>query len=169
MGTGAVALQFRIQPEEREHAAGFSFFGAIRIIAIEIASGTLPRVVDLSHPLRATLLDNVLREIDFVMRRANAGTELHEQAGRIRSESRLHLRDRVGNDAELGSFASGMNETDRGRLWIDNVNRAAIGYVNAKRDAAPIRDETVAAGEILVAVNVGIDNRDFIAVNLLRR
>ena len=59
-----------------------------------------------------------------------------------------------------------MDEADGGRYWIDNVNRAAIGHVNAERDAALIGDETVAAGEFFVRRWRKIDNRNFVAVDL---
>ena len=81
--TGAVALQFRIQPEQRQHATGFSFFGAIGIVTIQITSRADARVVNFFHAERPTLPDNFRREIDFVMRRTNTGAELHDQFGRL--------------------------------------------------------------------------------------
>ena len=81
---------------------------------------------------RATLPDNFRGEIDFVMWRANAGAELHDHVRGIGAEAINHLRNCVRNDAELGAFASGMNQTDSRRFWIDNVNRAAVGDVNAR-------------------------------------
>src|SRR3984893_7293751 len=107
-------------------------------------------VVDLLHPLRTTLPDNCCRKIDFIMRRTYAGTELHDKVGRIRSEMRSHLRDGIRDHAKLSAFFSGVHEANRRFFWIDNVNRAAIGDVNAKRDFSPIRDDTVAAGELYV-------------------
>lgn len=60
-----------------------------------------------------------------------------------------------------------MDETDGGRFRIDNVDGTAIGDVNAERDAALICDESVATGEFLVRCWRLIDNRDFVAVDLL--
>ena len=67
------------QSENREHAAGFSFFGTIRIIKIDMAGGADAAVVNLFHAFAATLLDNFRREIDFIMRRANAGAQLNDE------------------------------------------------------------------------------------------
>ena len=80
-----------------------------------------------------------------------------------------HLLDRVGDDAELGAFAAGMDQTDGRRFWIDNVNRAAVGNVNAQHDAALIGNKSVAAGEFTAhrAVAITIDNRNLVSVNLL--
>ena len=71
------------QTEQCEHAAGFSFLGAIGIVKIGMTSCADAAVVDLFYALRATLLDDVCREIDFVMRRTNAGTELHDHVDGI--------------------------------------------------------------------------------------
>ena len=107
-------------------------------------------VVDLLHPLRTTLPDNCCREIDFIMRRTYAGTELHDKVCRIRSEMRFHLRDGIRDHAKLSAFFSGVHEANRRFFLIDDVNRATIGDVNAKRDFSPICDDTVAASELYV-------------------
>ena len=110
-------------------------------------------VVDLLHALRTTLPDNFCREIDFIMRRTYAGTQLNDKVGRIRSEMRFHLRDGIRDHAKLGAFFSGVHEANRRFFWIDNVNRATIGDVNAERDFFLIRDNTVAASEPYVRFN----------------
>jgi hypothetical protein len=63
---------------------------------------------------------------------------------------RFHLRDGIRNDAKLRAFFSGVHEANRRFFWIDNVNRATIGDVNAKRDFSLIRDDTVAPSELYV-------------------
>src|SRR5260370_24741024 len=118
-----------------------------------MAGGADAAVVDLLHALRPTLPDNFCREIDFIMRRTYAGTQLHDKFGRIRSEMRFHLRDGIRNDAKLRAFSSGVHEANRRFFWIDNVNRATIGDVNAKRDFSLICDEAVATREIFVGLN----------------
>lgn len=133
---------------------------------LQIARCADAAVVDFPHALVATLLDNFRREIDLVMRRTNAGTELHDQIGRLRSELLDHLGDCTRNNAELRPLAAGMDETDSWRVWIDNVNRAAVGDMNAERDTRLICNEAVAAGEMFILVNRSIDNCDLIAVNL---
>ena len=109
------------------------------------------RVVDFFHPKRATLLDNFGRKIDFVMRRTNTRAQLHDHVRGIRSEVINHSRNRVAGDTELSAFASGMHETDSRRFWIDNVNGATVGDVNAQRGPALIGDDAVAAGKFLVS------------------
>src|SRR5207244_8320745 len=79
-----------------------------------------------------------------------------------------HLLDRFRNNSPLGAFLAGMDEANRRHSWIDNVDRAAIGNVNPKRDATLTRNQTIATGEFLVARHMTIDNRDFVAMNLLR-
>ena len=104
------------------------------------------------------------------MRRADARTELNDHVRGIRPEAINHLPDRVRNDAELGAFAPGMHQTDGRCFRIDDVKSAAVGDINAERDAALIRDDAIAAGEFAAhrAAATAIDNRDFVSVNLLR-
>ena len=133
---------------------------------LQIASCAHGAVVDFPHALVATLLDNFRREIDLVMRRTNAGTELHDQIDRLRSEALDQLFDRVSSNAELAPFAAGMHQSDSRRFWIDNVNSAAVSDMNAERDTRLICNEAVAAGEMLILVNRSIDNCDLVAMNL---
>jgi hypothetical protein len=60
-----------------------------------------------------------------------------------------------------------VDESDRRRFWIDNVNRAAIGDVNPENNLLLVGDQPIASGEHVIGVNRMIDNRDFIAVDLL--
>src|SRR5438445_5784968 len=78
-----------------------------------------------------------------------------------------HLLDRFRNNSLLGAFLAGMDEANRRHFWIDNVNRAAIGHVNAERDPFLIRDQSVTPGEFFIASDGLIDRRNFVAVNLL--
>ena|SRR6266480_1309836 len=59
-----------------------------------------------------------------------------------------------------------MDKTDSWRLWIDDVNRAAIGDVNSKRDTALIRNDAIATGEFFVTFHWRINQCDFVPVNL---
>ena len=83
------------QPEQREHPAGFAFFSAVGIIAIDVARGTDARVMNHLHPGGPALLDDLRGKIDFVMGRPNTGTELHDQLSRARSEMFVHLLNRI--------------------------------------------------------------------------
>ncbi len=167
-----------IHPNQREHAAGFPFFSAIGVVTSEITGGADAGVVNLFHTERPTLPDDFRCEIDFVVRRANTRAELHDHVRGIGAEAINHLPDRIRDNPELSAFATGMRQTDSRRFWIDNVNGAAIGDVNAERDAPLIGDDAVAAGEFC-AGRVGalrrpdaaarrpyLNNCDFVPVNL---
>jgi hypothetical protein len=102
------------------------------------------------------------------MGRPNAWTQLHNQFRRIRPEMLAHLLDRVRNDRVLGPLLARMHQADHRLFWIDKINGAAIGNVNAKRDLSQIRYDSIATGEFFVARHRKIDNRDLVAMDLLR-
>jgi hypothetical protein len=163
-----------MQSKHGEHAAGFSFFGAIGVVTTQITSSADAGVVDLANTERQALLDDFGSEIDFVMRRANARAELYDQVRGIGAKVFNHLFDCVCHDAELGAFASGMHEANRGHFWIDNVNSATICDVNAQRDAGLIGDDGVATGKFATINSAGdsghysvVDDCDFVSVDLL--
>ncbi len=122
---------------------------------------------------RATLPDDFRNEIDLVVGWANAGTELHDQIGRIGVEAFNHLCDCVCDNPKLGSFAAGMHKANRRRFRIYNVNRGTVCDVNAERDTALIGDDAVARGK-LAPVNSAedsgrysaVDNGDIVSVDL---
>src|SRR5438132_10142246 len=65
-----------------------------------------------------------------------------------------------------------MDQTDLWRFRINNVNRAAVGDVNAEHDTTLITDDAIAAWKMFVlaaATACKIDNCDFISMNLLGR
>ena len=156
------------QSDQSQHAARSSFFGAVRIIAIDVAGSAYAGVVDFFHTKRTTLPDDFRCKIDFVVRRTNAGTELHDHVLGIRFKAFDHLIERICDDAELGAFAAGMDQTDSRRFWIDNVNSTTVSDVNAERDTTLIGDNAVAGGKFFVSFKWRIYNCDFISVNLLR-
>src|SRR6266566_2367606 len=157
-----------MQPKYGQHAAGFSFFGAIGVVAGQVAGRAHAGVVDVLNAERAALTDNLGGEIDFVVRRPNAGTELHDQVRWIGPEAFNHLSDRVCDDAKLGAFASGMHKADRGRFWVYDVNGATVSDVNAERHTALIGDNAIAAGEFAThsAAATAIDHGDVVSVDL---
>jgi hypothetical protein len=61
-----------------------------------------------------------------------------------------------------------MDETDGRGFWIDNINRATIGDMDAEQNFPLIRDDSVATGELFARFNWSIDNRNFVSVNLFR-
>src|SRR5437588_6719766 len=64
-----------------------------------------------------------------------------------------------------------MDQTDRWRFRINNVNRAAVGDVNAEHDTALIGDDSIAAREFADRLDARrpylIDDCDLVSVNLL--
>lgn len=61
-----------------------------------------------------------------------------------------------------------MHKPDRTEALIDQINRAAIGNVNAETDAALICDQPIATFEAFALRHRAIDNRDAISVDLPR-
>jgi hypothetical protein len=61
-----------------------------------------------------------------------------------------------------------MHQTARAEALIDQINRAAIGNVNAEANAALICDQAIAILEAFVLGNCAVDNSDAVSVNLLR-
>src|SRR5439155_14040322 len=137
-----------------------------------ITGGACAGVVDVLNGEGAALPDDFGGEIDFVVRRPNARTELHDHVRGIGAEAFDHLSDRVCDDAKFGAFASGMHKANRRRFWIYDVNYATVSDVNAERDAALTGDNAIAAGEF-AAINSaedsgrysGFDNGNFVFVN----
>jgi len=135
---------------------------------MKIAGGADAGVVDLLNAERAGLPDDFGGEIDFVVRRANAGAELHDHVRGIGAETFNHLPDRVCDDAKLGAFASRMHQANRRRFWIQDVDCAAVGDVNAERDAALIGDNAIARGEFAAhrAAATAVDYCDVVTMDL---
>ena len=159
----------RIECNQRKHTAGFSFLDAVGVVATQITGSAGAGVVDLFHIERTALPDDFGGEIDLVVGWANAWTELHDHVRGIAAEAFIHLSDRVCDNAKLGAFAAGMNDANRRCCWIDDVNCATVGDVNAERDAALIRNKAVAAWEFAVhrAAATPINDYYFVSVNLL--
>src|ERR1051325_5578957 len=102
-----------LESQYSQHASGFSFFGAIGVVPLQLTGGADAGVVHLVNSESAALPDDISSEIDFVVRRANARTELHDHLRGIGAEAIDHLPDRVVDDAKFGALASGMHKADR--------------------------------------------------------
>src|SRR5205814_9238 len=59
-----------------------------------------------------------------------------------------------------------MNQTNRTGISVDQVNRAAISYVNSKADIALIGDQPIATFEAMISGRNRIDRRDPVSMNL---
>ena len=157
-----------MQPNHGQHAAGFSFFGAVGVVATQMTGSARAGVVDVLNIQRATLADDLRSEIDLVVGWANAGTELHDYLRGIGPEAFNHLSDRVCDDTKLGSLAAGMHKANSRRCWIYDVNCATISDVNAERDTALIGDNAIARGEFAAhrAAATAVDYSDVVSVDL---
>lgn len=155
-----------VQPQQRQHPSSLSLFGAVGIIAIQIARCAHAAVMNLIHAARSTLANNFGSEIDFVMRRANARTELHDHICGIRSESLLHLPDCFRGNSERRSFLARVRQPDRRRFRIDNVSGAAIGDMDAEGNASLVRNNGVAIRKFFVGSELSVDDGNFVGVNL---
>src|SRR6266513_6043925 len=62
-----------------------------------------------------------------------------------------------------------MNQTNRTGIPVDQVNRAAISYVNSKADIALIGDQPIATFETAISGRNRIDSCDLVSVNLAHR
>jgi len=91
----------------------------------------IPGIVDSFYPLSA-LSDAKFHWIGSYARRIQG--LVARSFSRGRAEAINHLVDCVGDDAEL-VLCGRMNQTVAGAFWIDNVNRAAVGHVNAQHDS----------------------------------
>jgi hypothetical protein len=158
-----------MQPKRGYHTAGFSFLGAVGVVATQIRGSARAGVVDVLNADRATLPADFGGKIDFVVGWPNTRTKLHDHVRGMGAEAFNHLSDRICDDAELGSFASGMHKANRRCFWIHDVNCATVGDVNAERDTALIGDDAIATGKFAAhrAAATAIDHGDIVFVDLL--
>src|SRR5436305_13694677 len=82
---------YLIESKHSQHTAGFSFFCTIGVVALQVAGRANAGLVDLVNAECAALPDEGGGEIDFVVRRANARTKLHDHLRGIGSEEINHL------------------------------------------------------------------------------
>ncbi len=157
------------QREQRQHSAGAALFCAIGIVAIQIAGRAHATIMHVRHTLIPTRANDVGGEINFVVRRTNAGAELDHEVARSGSKFGVHPVNRVRDDAELCSLLPGMDQSDRASDRIDEVNGATIRHVDAETDTALVRHQTIASIETFVGSHRRVDHADAIIVNLLRR
>ncbi len=153
--------------QEREHPASAAFLGAIGIVTREVAGRADSGIEDRIDPQIAALPNDVGCEIDFIVRWPNTRAELNNEIGWTRTELSRHRFDCVWDDAEFRSFLAGMDETDRATNRIDEINRAAIGDVNAQTKSRLVRNDSVAICETFVRRERDIHDGNLFPVDLL--
>ena len=125
--------------------------------------------MDGGHARVTTLPDDLCREIDLIMGRTNAGTELNDEIGRTRTKLRRHRLDRVRHDTQLRAFLSRMNQPDGAPDRIGDVNGATISDVDPETNAALVRDDSIAVLETMIGHGCRPDGGNLFPVDLLRR
>src|SRR5207248_2875694 len=96
----------------------------------------------------------------------NARTQLRNHITGSNSKLLTHRRDRVPNDSQGSSFLAGMNQPNCPGISVDQINRAAISYVNPKADIALIGNQPIATFETVISGGNGIDPCDLVSMNL---
>ena len=107
------------------------FFRAVGIIAVQIAGGAAAGIVHALYARGSGLPNDLRREVDLIVRRSNAGAELHDKIAWPRAETFPHFLDRARDDRQFRPLLPGMNEPDAALDRIDQVNGAAISDINA--------------------------------------
>src|SRR5436190_6347880 len=69
---------------------------------------------------------------------------------------------------ELRSFFSRMHQTYRNANWVDEIDSATVGDINAEANAGLICNQTITTVETFVPSDRPIDNTDTLSVYLLR-
>jgi hypothetical protein len=87
------------KPQHGQHPPGPAFLRAIRIVVLQVTSGADLVIVNLFDPAVATLAHDLRREIDFVVRRTDAGTQLNDEIGRFDPEPLSHEVDCAEHDS----------------------------------------------------------------------
>lgn len=85
-------------------------------------------------------------EVDFVMRRADAGGDLRDDVRGLGSGGGEEDFERGGGDVEFRAFAAGVGEGDAASVAVDKIDRGAIGDMDAEGDTASGGDEGVGSG-----------------------
>lgn len=111
---------------------------------------------------------NLAREIDFVMGRTNARTELHHKIRGPRTKTLRHRVNGGGGDTQLRPFFPRVDQADYIPDGINDENSAAIGDVNAEANAALIGDQAIAAVKTPILFRRLVDNADPGSMHLLR-
>src|SRR5205807_4161128 len=94
---------------------------------------------------------------------------LHIKYTSLSSKSLPHRFDRAPNDSYRRSLFAGMNQPSRAGISVDQVNGAAISYVNSKADFALIGNQSIATFEAMISGRNRIDPRDPASMNLAHR
>ena len=136
---------------------------------MQIAGCADAAVVNLLDTGVTTLPDNFRGKINLVMRRPNARAQLRNHITGSNSKLLAHRRDRVPNDSEGRSLLAGMNQANCPGILVNQINRAAISYINPKADIPLIGNQPIAILETVVGVSRRVDNCNLISMNLPRR
>ncbi len=98
---------------------------------LQVTGGADATIVNLFDAGSAALPDNFCGEINFIMGWPDARAQLRNQIAGLNSKFLTHRCDCVSNDSQGGSFFARMNQTNCSAILIEQVNGAAVRYVNS--------------------------------------
>ena len=123
--------------------------------------------MNIFHPALLATAHNLRREIHFVVRRADAGAQLHGQILRSGAESLHHEINRTPDNIEFAPFLSRVHEANPVAHGVDQINGATIRDIDAEARLGLSRKEPVTPFETLVGRGHAIDDPHFVAMHLL--
>jgi hypothetical protein len=103
-----------------------------------VGSGAELRVEAMGHSGVFGLMQNGGGEVDFVVRRADAGTEIEAQSLWRDLPFSLHGFDGGGNDAQGGSFFSRVEQSNGGAAAVKKINRRTVGDKKAQQKVGSV-------------------------------
>ena len=149
---------------QSKETSGAASFPAVGVVFVRIGGGAGAAVKNIAHAGFAGLTNNLCGEIHLVVRRADAGSNLHHKICRIGAERFAHRCDCFRHNSKFGALLSGVHEADCLDFPVCKINGCAVGDVNRKAQPGAIRDKTVGAGD--VGEVRPIDSRHKVAMNL---
>jgi len=154
-----------LEHENSPHPTGFSLFGSVGVVAVEMRGGADATIVIMPDATRVGLSLDFCGEVDFVVRRADAGTELDNEIFRIGVKCVAQARDGCGDDVAFGAATSRVGQGNDLARRIVKVDRAAIGDADDERHPRNGRGHGVDVRN--ANAERGVDDLDAIAVRLL--
>ena len=109
--------------------------------------GAYTAILDPADSCVPALRDDHGGEIHLIIRRPDTGAELRDHLRRVASKIRAHPRDCFGGNASLTAAASGVQKRDNPPPRIDEINRTAIGRINAEAHGRIGGNEPIHAGD----------------------
>ena len=94
------------------------------------------------HSSLPALGNDLLRKIHLVPGRTKARTQMHEEVLGPGTKTFSHRLNGMGCNAQLRTLFPGMNQPNRSLNRINQVNRTAVGDVNAQTNVSAVGQQT---------------------------